>query len=119
VPLFDAMDGALRHPEKLAELGLTPTERRSRHANGHSDEQAIALLMIALPADQDLIRIRLGKGPSHRNLSEPDATLTKGIPQAAEAAWGLQKCLIAFVAVMDRSCTERARFPTTRGSMRP
>src|SRR5205823_4589961 len=128
MPLFDAVDGALRHSKKPAELGLAPAERRPRHADGHSDEQTIALLMVAslpigFPVARDLIRVRFGKGPSHRTLSKPDATFTDAvctnkIPQAAEAAWGLQKCLIACFAVMDRSCTGRERSQPKCGSIR-
>ena len=48
VALLDAVDSALRHAKKAPELGLAPAERRTRHAHGRGDEEAIALLPIAM-----------------------------------------------------------------------
>ena len=50
VALLDAVDSALRHAKKAPELGLAPAERRTRHTHGRGDEEAIALLPIAMLA---------------------------------------------------------------------
>src|SRR5262249_12228696 len=103
--LLDAMDGALRHAEEAAEFGLTPAERRARHAHRHRHQQTVALLTIAMltvgfASDRDVIRVGFGESPLHRTLSKAEPIPTKGIPQAAGAAWGLQRFMIACAAVM-------------------
>jgi len=64
------------------------------------------MLTIGLAADRDFIRVRFEESPFHRTLSKTgsavtDAVLPKGTPQAAGAACGLQRFMIACAAVMD------------------